>query len=113
MIVDGKNISMIRGDSETITLSCVDINGIQISLVAGDTVYFTVKENEYMTVKIFQKIITSFTDGKAIINIIPTDTKELKFKTYKYDVQLSRADGTVTTIIPPSLFSIEGEVTYE
>jgi len=113
MKVDGKNMSMIRGDSEIITVSCSDINGVQIPLVVGDTVYFTVKESEYMTVKIFQKIITSFTDGKAIINIIPTDTKELKFKTYKYDVQLSRADGTVRTIIPASNFTVDAEVTYE
>lgn len=113
MKVDGKNMSMIRGDSESITVSCSDTNGNLIPLVSGDKIYFTVKEDEYRTEKIFQKIITEFIDGKAVINIIPTDTKNLKFKTYKYDIQLSQANGTVRTIIPPSNFTVGAEVTYE
>jgi len=113
MKVDGKNMSMIRGDSESITVSCSDTNGNIIPLISGDKIYFTVKEDEYRTEKIFQKIITEFTDGKAIINILPTDTKDLKFKTYKYDVQLNRGDGYVKTIIPVSNFTILSEVTYD
>ena len=113
MKVKGTNMSMIRGDSETITVSCSDTNGIQLPLMAGDTIFFTVKENEYTALKIFQKIVTTFIDGNAVINIIPTDTKDIKFRTYRYDVQLSRADGTVRTIIPASDFIVEAEVTYD
>lgn len=113
MKVDGRNISMIRGDSESITVSCSDTNGNIIPLIGGDKIYFTVKEDEYRTEKIFQKVITEFTDGKAIINILPTDTKDLRFKTYKYDVQLNRGDGYVKTIIPVSNFEILAEVTYD
>jgi hypothetical protein len=113
MKVDGTNMSMIRGDSETITVTCYDTDGIQISLVSGDTIYFTVKESEYETTKILQKVITTFTDGKAIIILDPADTKSIKFKTYKYDIQLTNEDGTVTTIIPVSNFVIKAEVTYD
>ena len=61
----------------------------------------------------FQKVITQFEDGNANIEITPNDTKDIPFKTYVYDIQLNRVDGTVNTIIPPSNFTIGGEVTYE
>ena len=59
MKITGKNISMTRGDSETITVSCIDINGLPLSLVDGDIIYFTVKENTKTTTKLIQKSITT------------------------------------------------------
>ena len=111
-IVDN-DISMTRGDSETITVSCTDIDGLNLPMVTGDTIYFTIKENTRTTTKILQKVVTSFTDGKAIITLLPTDTKTLQYKQYFYDIQLTRADGTITTIIRPNKFTITEEVTYE
>ena len=113
MKIDGTNISMIRGDSESITVSCLNAAGNPIPLVAGDIIYLTVKSSIATEVKIFQKEIITFTDGKAIIEILPSDTKTLQFIPLVYDVQLTKANGVVTTIIPPSKFVIEGEVTYE
>jgi hypothetical protein len=34
----------------------------------------------------------------------------MSFRSYYYDIQLTRADGTVKTIIPPSKFTIKGVV---
>ena len=113
MKVDGTKITMTRGDSETISVSCKDILGTVVPLVTGDTVYFTIKRDIHDTNIILQKIITIFTDGKAIVVILPIDTKALEFISYIYDVQITKADGTVSTIIPPSKFIIGGEVTYE
>jgi len=114
MKVNGTNISMIRGDSESFTVSCVDADGMDLPFQVGDIIYFTVKENTKTATKILQKTIDSFTDGKAIIPILPTDTKELKYATYVYDVQWTKDNGnTVITIVPPSKFVIGDEVTYE
>ena len=113
MKVVGTNISMTRGDSETITISCWDEDNIFIPLVSGEIIFFTVKENTSTTTIIIQKIINIFTDGKAIIEIVPSDTHELKYKQYVYDVQLVRPINIVTTIIVPSKFTITDEVTYE
>ena len=112
MKIQGTNISMIRGDSEAIKVSCRDKNGA-VLLAEGDIVYFTVKTNTYTEEKTLQKIVTEFTDGVALINIFPQDTRELKTGTYYYDIQLNRANGQVKTIIPPSKFTINAEVTYE
>ena len=37
----------------------------------------------------------------------------MRFRSYYYDIQLTRADGTVKTIIPPSMFTVKGEITYD
>ena len=113
MKIQGTNISMIRGDSEGIKVSCRDESGVDIPLVEGDIVYFTVKRSTNTEEKILQKIVTEFTEGVALITIFPEDTKELKTGIYYYDIQLNRANGQVKTIIPPSKFIINAEVTYE
>lgn len=107
MKVNGTNISMTRGDSETITVSCE-----ARPFTAGDVLIFTVKESVYDIAVKLQKVVKTFTeDGKAVIEILPEDTSDLSFRTYCYDIQLTYADGTVTTIIKPSNFKIEAEVT--
>ena len=114
MKVIGTNISMIRGDSETILVSCSDVNNNPIAFVTGDTIYLTIKERSASATILLQKKVTSFeADGKAIIAILPIDTKNLNFKKYVYDIQLTRADQSVTTLIPVSEFEILEEVTYE
>ncbi len=113
MKIQGTNISMIRGDSEAIKVSCRDESGADIPLVEGDIVYFTVKRSTHTEEKILQKIVTEFTEGVALITIFPKDTRELRTITYWYDIQLNRANGLVKTIIPPSKFIINAEVTYE
>lgn len=114
MIVSGTNLSMTRGDSESITVSCIDGAGDPVLFVTGDTIYFTIKSDAASTVKILQKVITEFEeDGSAIICIDHADTEECVFKKYTYDIQLTRADGTVTTIVKPATFEITKEVTHD
>jgi glyoxylate utilization-related uncharacterized protein len=113
MKIQGTNISMTRGDSEAIKVIVKDTLGNIIPLITGDTIYFTVRENILNTTKFIEKIITEFDDGKALININPQDTNNLRFTTYVYDIQLNKENGTVKTIISPSRFTITGEVTYD
>lgn len=113
MILNGTHITMTRGDSETITVNMRNRDGEQVSFVDGDIIYMTVKDNLKTDEKIFQKMITEFTDGKADIDILPEDTSDIRVKSYVYDIQLTREDGSVTTIIKPSDLTIEGDVTRE
>lgn len=113
MKIQDTNISMIRGDSEAIKVSCRDESGTDIPLVEGDIVYFTVKRSTNTEEKTLQKIVTEFTEGAALITIFPKDTRELKTGNYYYDIQLNRANGQVKTIIPPSKFTLNAEVTYD
>ena len=113
MKVNGTDLSMIRGDSESITLSLKD-GDAAIPFVTGDTVYFTVKGRAILDEIALQKIVTEFNEeGNCIIEIAPNDTKDLRFRSYVYDIQLNRVDGTVTTIVPCSKFAVLQEVTYD
>ena len=109
------NISMIRGDSESITVACYEKSGggerAFMPLEDGDTVYFTVRPDAESPV-VLQKMIEDFPEGKAVIALDPEDTADLDFGDYVYDVQLTRANDTVTTLIEPSRFRLEEEVTY-
>ena len=113
MKIQGTNISMIRGDSQSIIVSVKDKDGNEVPLITGDIIYLTVKHSVNTEEKVLQKVVTQFEDGNAIIEITPDDTKDIPFKTYVYDIQLNRVDGTVSTIVPPSNFTIDREVTYE
>lgn len=115
MKVDGTNLSMIRGDTESITISITDENGLPIKLETdSDTVYLTIKLNTTVEEKVLQKIITNFDiDGFAVIEFSHDDTKDLVYRSYKYDIQWVDTNGKVRTIIAPSLFVIEPEITFE
>jgi len=115
LIINGQDIYMTRGDTESITLAIYDEeeNLIPFSNVNGDTVYFTVKSSTQTGVIDFQKIITTFSpEGEAIVEITPNDTSNLRYGDYVYDIQLNK-NGNVTTVIKPSKFVIQEEVTYE
>ena len=104
--VGGKvNIAMTRGDSESITVAC------SMPFADGDTVYFTLRQDAESEI-VLQKAITEFFDGKAVIPLLPEDTEPLDFGNYLYDIQVTRADGAVTTLIVPSRFRLNEEVTY-
>jgi len=114
MKVSGKNMTMTRGDSEVIVIECSLEDGTEIPFLEGDTVYFTVKRSSLVDEIALQKIVTEFNeDGNCIIEIAPNDTKDLEFRSYVYDIQLNRHDGTVTTIVPCSKFTVLEEVTYD
>lgn len=114
MRVVGTTLTMPQGDSETLKISCADSDGVAIPFVTGDTIYFSVKTKLSDTAYAFQKIVTTFTDGSAIIYINPSDTESLSYnKDYLYDIQLTRADGTITTLVTTSKIRFEGVVTND
>lgn len=113
MKISSTDIRMIRGDSESIIISCETPDGTAHPFENGDCVFLTVKTSEFTEEKMLQKHVDTFENGKAIIILESADTKGVPFGTYRYDVQLTRTNGQVTTIIEPSDFVIGGEVTYE
>jgi hypothetical protein len=114
MKVNGTEMYMTRGDNETITLELYDQDDVKIPLIEGDKVYFTVKTSTQTSNIIFQKIAQTFTeDDEAVFDIVPEDTKDLRYGDYVYDIQLTTVSGRVITIIRPSKFVIGSEVTYE
>lgn len=101
------NISITRGDSAIFALTVKKADGEPYKIGEGDTVIFTVKKSAYD-----KEIITQKTVVKGVVTLNPDDTKDLEYGTYYYDVELTQADGFVSTVISPHKFVVEQEVTY-
>ena len=112
MIINGTNITMMRGDSESLTISMQnDANPpVAVPFEAGDTVILTVK-GRVGAEPVLRKVCTVFDEGKAIFEFLPTDTEALIPKVYLYDVEYRSATGRVKTIINPAAFTVKGDVT--
>ena len=107
-IDDNNNITLTRGDSASIEVTLTNPDGSAYELQSGDVLMFTVKYNCITEDIIIQKDISS----NATINILPSDTNTLLYGNYVYDVQLTKANGAVNTVIPPSDFIVDKEVTF-
>ena len=105
MQVNGTDIYMTRGDSESIG---VTVTGYQ--LAPGDKVELTIRR-DIDSRAVVHKVITEFDNNTALIPIFPEDTSNLRFGKYLYDIQLTYA-GCIKTIVRPSIFEIGKEVTY-
>lgn len=118
MIINGTDLIMTRGDSETFTVKVTEREqGSKKEtnlLVPGATLYFTVKAATSLSSQdapIIERIITGFSDEEAIVKISPIDTKSLSYKPYVYDIELVKANGDVKTVVNRSKFVLDHEVT--
>ena len=105
-IHDDNTMELIRGDSADFTISLVDSEtGDEYILQPGDTIVFTIKKNTKTDEVLVQK------QGPNV-TIAPEDTEGLKYGEYRYDVELTYASGFVDTVVPPTAFTIDEEVTF-
>ena len=100
-------ITLTRGDTAILRLDITDDKGNPYKLTDSDVVIFTLKRSVMERDVIFQK---SMVDGKIIIH--PQDTAHLEYGQYVYDVELTKENGFVATVIPPHRFVIAEEVTW-
>lgn len=105
--VQDNNIAMIRGDSGIFKIDVIDVAGNAVALDDNDVLTFTLRRATRSPTIVLQKTIA---DGTLTIN--PSDTQDMPFGSYVYDVELKRADGYTDTIIPPHEFLLLEEVTY-
>ena len=109
---------MLRFDEDTKTINIIAkdtgdfiVDVINYLLDDGDTLYFTVNDQLEKPDPLIQKVITSFTDNKALVRLTSADT-DLPVGNYYYDVEVHTPDGRVDTIMGPHRFKILGGVKY-
>lgn len=104
-------IKITRGDTKTLMVT-MRKNNAAVPFVTGDTVAMTVRKSLGGDV-VFTKSVTAFTDGAAVIKILPADTASDPMESkYLYDIQATLANGDVYTLVEISNFYIGGECTY-
>ena len=102
--IEGTNIFLTRGDTLLLQLELKDIEGNAYTPQPGDVITFALKHNRlnakrtdyYDQEPLITKTISNDT---LILELAPTDTKELEFGEYAYEVSITFANGRVDTFI--------------
>ena len=94
-IDEDQNITLTRGDTGFFTINLLDLNGEVYTPQDGDRLRFALGKS-WGKDTIFTKEIPLDT---CVLEIEPSDTKELDFKKYKYDIEFTDAQGHVSTIL--------------
>lgn len=103
------SIRLTRGDTARFQVSVQnDLTGDEYAIQEGDILVLTVKKTVNDEDYLIRKKIT----GGTNFHISPSDTSEMSFGSYVYDVELTTADGDVYTIIGPATFEVLSEVSY-
>lgn len=101
------NLYMTKGDTAKFPLRITYMDDSDYVVEKDDKIIFTVKKKSTDSAVVIQKEITN---GELIL--VSGNTKNLSCGRYCYDVQLTKPDGTVITIIPPHIFKLCEEVTF-
>ena len=105
--IEGTTIALTRGDTLQLTLTIVDLEGNEYIPIDGDVILFTLKK--WYTSK--NILVSKVIDNESLIfTIEPSDTSDLEFGDYVYDIQLTMGNGVVDTVIPRGKFRILPEV---
>lgn len=108
--VDG-TIKLTRGDTARFTVP-IDIEDERGNVIgeyvmnSEDVLVFGVKKNVKDEEYCFRKEFVGTND----IHIEPSDTKDLAFGKYKYDIQLNKYNGDIFTITDTCVFEVLTEV---
>ena len=108
--IKNRKIYLTRGDTAYIELKLrAKRDGEELEFQEGDKIYFSVKEDVGAEDYLFQRVVNP---GEVIV-IEPSDTKQLDYGIYLYDIQVSTAMGEVFTVVEPTAFFLTEEITYE
>lgn len=106
LVLDEGVISLTRGDTgylELVKVNQTDKNDWEID----DIVTLSVKEKIDSEDYLFQRQVQA---GQPII-IYPSDTRDLEYGRYVYDIQINTVLGEVFTVAGPEKFILTKEVT--
>lgn len=106
--VQGNNIHLTRGDTCFLEVQFTDEKGDAYTPIETDKVYFRVKRNSSAKEVLIEKEIPY--DVKLILRLDEADTKNMKFGTYYYEVELVTVEGYHFTAIADAEFEITTEL---
>ena len=114
--VSGTTITMTRGDTAVIQIAITQ-GASPYVIQSGDEVRFAMRPaglNSKGTAYKYDVCLDKDIDtATLILQIDPEDTYQLPFGEYVYDIQLTKADGTVDTFITTATLILAPEVGNE
>lgn len=112
--INGTSITLTRGDTLLLKVNILK-DGEAYTPEEGDVVRFALKNSKIKADKSDYQdqdplILKEIPIETMVLELEPSDTKELAFKEYVYDIEITFADGTVDTFITAAKFEITEEV---
>lgn len=108
LYVSGTNVKLTRGDSAELCVDLKNLDGTPYTLTENDALVLTIK----VDANVSEALLELEADENGSFTFIPSDTEDMAYGTYKYDIQLTTPQGEVYTVIPVSTFTILEEVTW-
>ena len=105
--ITGTTITLTRGDTFEALVSATKKDGTPYIPVEGDVIRFAMKET-YDDAR--PLLVTEIPINTMMLMLEPSDTAELNFGKYVYDIQLTKANGKVDTFITKATLKLSEEV---
>lgn len=105
--IRGTTINLTRGDTFSAKIEIEDSEGNEYIPKNGDRIRFAMKRTYNDELPLLVKEIPTNT---MILSLEPIDTKNLDFRSYVYDIELTKSNGDVDTFIARSRINILEEV---
>ena len=93
--VNGSDVSMTRGDTETLTVTPLNADGTEYVLTEGEYVEIVLKEKEAQS----SPVVLRKTAIDGVVAFSRPDTWDLKEKAYFYNARIENGQGKHITFI--------------
>lgn len=93
--VNGNDVSMVRGDTETLTVTPLNADGTEYQLSEGEYVEIVLKEKESQA----SPVVLRKTAIEGVVSFNRSDTWNLKEKSYFYNARIEDGNGKHITFI--------------
>lgn len=105
--INGTTITLTRGDTLYAYISITDQEGNPYTPTQGDSIRFAAK-SKYIDNEVL--ILKDIPIETGVLKLEPEDTSSMSFGKYVYDIQLTRANGDVSTFIEKAQLVLTEEV---
>lgn len=104
--IENKNIKLSRGDYAEIYFNLKNPDNTPYVLSEGEKVQFAVKINASNTNKLISKLLTNPGESYVTLILNKSDTQDLTFGSYFYDIRVIDSDGKINTPMLKANFEI-------
>lgn len=102
------SIELTRGDNAAIEIVLTDMDGNPYEYLDGDQIYLRIKKQVKDSVPVLIEKVGDITT--STFELVESDTKNLDFGDYRYEVELVTADKEHYTVITDTKFTIGKEI---
>ena len=111
LLIDNYDISITRGDTGSVTFNFFNPDDSEYVLSNNDNVIFSVKRNVIDSTPLINKTYNNAGESNVTVVLEHSDTVNLEYGDYLYDVCIINNDSYVTTV-PLSKLTLLKEVNY-